>query len=317
MMRKRLTKLLPLLLGFLIFSCSEFQEPQIDKEVVEVLTPRDSLRTSVSTQLFLWYAVPDAIDYELQIVSPGFDQIDRFVLDTIVTDTRFEQTLAPGTYQWSIRAFNNSSATLYTVHTLFIDSTIDLTTQTLQLIKPVDGEISNQPSKKFDWQKLYNADNYSFELWKPDESGQLIVQKSTTYDTLNYRVMAEGNYTWKVRGENLLTNTVFSSRSFMVDTTSPTIPVLLEPDTNAVINDTKVDFRWSRGTGQNTGSLITDTLFLASDINMLNKTHVIPTSATIEVIDTMSTGVYYWRVRSADAAGNSSNYSETRKLTIN
>lgn len=297
-------------------SCTEWEEPQIDKEVIEILTPRDSLVTSVVTQLFFWSEVSDAIDYELQIVSPSFQQIDRFVLDTILTSNKFQFTLVPGDYEWSVRAFNNSSATPYTVHRLFIDSTIDLTTQTLQLISPSDFDTTNVLNKTFNWQNLYNADNYNFELWQPDETGQLVHQRTVFTDTLKYNLSAEGAYLWKVRAQNQLTNTVFSSRTFLIDTTAPNTPSLLEPDTNAVVSDNLIDFRWSRGS-TNAGSVITDTLFLATDGNFINLTHTIPTRSTLFVLDTLSPGQYYWRVRSADAAGNSSSYSTTRTFTRN
>ncbi len=110
-------------------SCSTWQEKQIDEETVEVFLPRDSLRTDIATQLFYWYHVEGAEKYELQIVSPSFDRIDRLVLDTNVSDNKFEFTLQPGTYEWSIRAYNFSSSTGYTVYGLYIDSTLDLSNQ--------------------------------------------------------------------------------------------------------------------------------------------------------------------------------------------
>ena len=119
------------------------------KDRVNVLTPRDSLRTSVVTQQFFWYQVDDAIDYEIQIVSPSFDQIDRFIVDTIITKNKISFTLTPGNYQWSVRAFNNSSASPYTTSNLFIDSTIDLTTQTLQLSSPKANDTPTRPMPTF------------------------------------------------------------------------------------------------------------------------------------------------------------------------
>jgi hypothetical protein len=278
-----------------------------------VLTPRDSLRTDVVSQLFFWYEVADAIDYELQIVSPSFSSINRFVLDTIVTTNKVQFTLTPGTYQWSVRALNNSSATDYTTHTLFVDSTIDLTTQTIVLLNPPNQDTTPELSKTFSWQSLYNAENYRFELWQPDESGQQVLLRSTTIDSVEYVATDEGAYLWKVRGENFLTNTIFSERTFYIDTTSPNTPALQEPDSGSVVDDTNIDFRWTRGT--NTGSSLTDTMFLATDANMQNISQVIISKINIVVIDTLSDGLYYWRVRSSDAAGNVSDYSQTHSFT--
>lgn len=308
---KRIGSLLILLA--MVTSCSEWEEPQINNEKVEVLTPRDSLRTSVVSQLFFWYEVADAIDYELQIVSPSFSQIDRFALDTIVNNNKFQFTLTPGQYEWSVRAFNNSSNTDYTVHTLFIDSTIDLTTQTLILVRPSAFDTSSVLSKNFAWQNLYNAENYFFEVSKSDGSAQQVFQTSTVVDSVSVSFTEEGAYSWKVRGENILTNTIFSERSFYIDTTTPNIPVLQEPDSAAIVDDNLIDIKWSRGT--NTGSSLLDSLFLASDEDMQNITHTIISRSNSVVLDTLSDGLYYWRVSSTDAAGNYSGYSDIRSFT--
>ena len=93
---------------------------------------------------------------------------------------------------------------------MFIDSTIDLTTQTLQLSSPKANDTTNQNSPLFKWQTLYNADQYSFQLWQPDETGSLIHQSVLVGDTLSLVNLPEGAYFWKVRAQNQLTNSVFS-----------------------------------------------------------------------------------------------------------
>lgn len=305
-----------LLIGIVSSSCSEFQEPQLDREKLEILTPRDSLRTSVATQQFFWYELDDAVEYELQIVSPSFALIDRFILDTVITKNKLFMTLTPGEYQWSVRAFNYSSASPYTVQTLFIDSTINLSTQTLQLISPKDFDTSNQTSQSFNWQKIYNAQDYSFELWTPTETGTLIHQAVIEEDTLRLNNLAEGSYVWKVRAQNQLTNSVFTKRSLLIDTTSPNKPLLLEPDTNAVISDDKIDFKWSRGI-VNTGAEIIDSLYISQNSSFASFYRMARTSDNLAVIDSLPFGNYFWRVKSFDAAKNESEFSETRKLTVN
>ena len=298
----------------LMGSCSEFQEPQLNDESVEVLTPRDSLRTSIATQQFLWYELDDAIDYELQIVSPSFAQIDRLIIDTIITRNKFLITLTPGEYQWSIRAFNYSSP--YTVHTLFIDSTINLSTQTLQLLSPKDFDTSNNSTQVFNWQKIYNAKEYSFEIWSPTESGTLIFQAVQEEDSLRMVNLEEGAYVWKVRAQNDLTNSVFSKRSLFIDTTSPNLPNLLEPDSNAVISDYRIDFKWNRA-GLNNGAEIMDSLYISQNSSFSSLYRAFRTKDNLVVVDSLPLGSYFWRVKSFDAAGNESTFTASRKLTVN
>ncbi|MGB0176703.1 MAG: hypothetical protein ACPF9D_06035, partial [Owenweeksia sp.] len=242
-------------------ACSEWQEPQIDAEQVYILTPRDSLQTEVATQLFYWYGVKGATHYELQIATPSFASIDRLVLDTNTTQTKYQFTLTPGHYEWSIRAYNSSSSTAYTVHRLYIDSTLNLSNQQVVLKGPTDNDTSNGSLKVFEWESLYNADSYRLELWKSSFSGDPVVFKDTPKDTFVYNVPGEGRFVWRVRAENASSNTIYTNRAFYIDTTPPNVPVLQNPAAGAFLSATELDFQWTRGT--QTGSSIRDTFYLA------------------------------------------------------
>ncbi len=303
-----------LVLCGLLIGCSEWEEPQIDGEQVYVLTPRDSLKTEVASQLFYWYGVEGATGYELQIVSPNFNRIDQLVLDTNIGGTKFQFTLNPGEYEWSIRAYNNSSSTAYTVHRLYIDSTLNLNNQTVVLKSPSDNDTSNTSLKIFQWQNLYNADSYRFELWKGSFGGDPVIFRDTEKDTLAYDIPDEGRFVWRVRGENESSNTVYSNRTFYLDVTPPNTPVLQDPDDDAMLQSTELDFQWTRGT--QTGSSIKDTFYLAKDPNMVDLRETRGSSGTSLSLDTLSNGTYYWRVRSWDKAGNKSGFSETRQFTV-
>tara|TARA_B100001245_G_scaffold189571_1_gene147743 strand:+ start:14108 stop:15037 length:930 start_codon:yes stop_codon:yes gene_type:complete len=302
------------IIGMMIWGCTEWQEPQIGEEQVYVLTPRDSLKTDVATQLFYWYGVEGATHYELQIVTPNFGRIDQLVLDTNVSGTKYQFTLNPGEYEWSIRAYNNSSSTGYTVHRLYIDSTLNLNNQQLILKSPSDNDTTNNPRQIFKWQSLYNADSYRFELWKNSFTGDFVLFRDTPKDTLAYNVPGEGRFVWRVRGENPSSNTIYSDRAFYLDTTLPNTPVLQQPDDGDFINSAQLDFQWTRGS--QTGSSIRDTFFLATDPNMTDLRERRQVKGNTLSLDTLSNGVYYWRVRSYDKAGNTSSYSSTRQFTL-
>lgn len=303
-------------MGALLFpACTEWEEPQVDEEQVYVLTPRDSLKTEVATQLFYWYGVEGATQYELQVVTPGFDRIDRLVLDTNIAGTKFWFTLSPGEYEWSIRAYNNSSSTAYTVHRLYIDSTLNLSNQQVILKRPSDNDTSNNDLQLFEWQSIYNADSYRFELWKNSFAGDPVLFRDTPKDTLLYRLSGEGRFVWRVRAENITSNTVYSNRDFYVDTTAPNTPVLQQPDNGEVLTSSDpLDFQWTRGA--QSGSSIRDTFFLATDPNMTDLREKFEVKGMVLSMDTLSSGIYYWRVRSYDKAGNTSNYSSIRQFTI-
>jgi len=79
------------------------------------------------------------------------------------------------------------------------------------------------------------------------------------------------------------------------------------------LTDTINTLFWNRGT--ETGSSITDSLYIYNDSLMTNLNTGIYTTGT-SYSDSLGVGSYFWRVRSIDAATNKSNYSALNKFTI-
>ena len=103
-------------------SCSTFFETDIESDIVVLLAPADSLRTSMFKHTFWWNHVDDADNYTLQIVSPGFYNIRKLVLDTSITDNHTQYTLYPDTFEWRVRANNSAYSTPFTTNYLIIDT---------------------------------------------------------------------------------------------------------------------------------------------------------------------------------------------------
>lgn len=295
-----------------LLSCEDFFEANLEKESIHILAPANGQETNISTITFWWNEVEGAEGYNLQIVSPTFSNITQLVLDTNITKNKFTCSLLPGTYQWKVNAYNNSSETDYMTYSLTIDSTADLTQQTILLTLPSNYDTTNQTLFAFMWDTLYNADDYRFEIWTPNFSGSNVVSVTLETGSFNY-TLEEGAYEWGVRGQNSSTNTQYSKRTLYVDITNPNTPILLTPASNATLNDTVIDFSWSHGTV--TGSSIKDSLFIYTDSLMVNiKLQKYLNATTFS--DSLGLGSYFWRVRSIDAAGNYSNYGLLRKFNI-
>jgi hypothetical protein len=298
--------------GFLL-SCEDIFEKNLKKENVEILAPTNGLESDISTITFWWNEVDGALGYSLQVVSPTFSSVSKLILDTNISKNKFTYSLIPGSYQWRVRAYNNSSETDYVTYSLTIDSTADITQQTIILVSPSDKDTTNQMSFTFRWDTIYNADDYRFEIWIPDFSGTNFLSVTLEADNFNY-TLVEGAYEWGVRGQNSTTNTQYSKRTIYVDTTNPNTPALLTPTSNDTISDSlSLDFSWSRGTV--TGSSIKDSLYIYTDQTMaIIKRQKYLNSTTYT--DSLGIGNYWWRIRSIDAAGNYSSYSVLRKFTV-
>jgi len=112
----------------LFIGCDDIFEADLSGEVVVIIAPKDELQTEIQSNTFWWDTVEGAEGYNLQIVSPSFDDILRLELDTSIAINQFLYTLEPGDYQWRVCAFNYTSETAYLMHTLTI---IDTTSKSI------------------------------------------------------------------------------------------------------------------------------------------------------------------------------------------
>jgi hypothetical protein len=306
-------KLLYLFSFFLltIFACEDIVEDDLSKKSVILLAPPNEFHTTITSNTFWWEVVDGCTGYNLQIVSPSFDYIERLFLDTNIVINKWDFSLLPGEYEWRVRAYNNTTTTLFTTYSIIIDSTIDISQEIIQLLTPNDMDTSNIPLNQFKWALLYNADDYNFQLYF---EGVKYFTKTTVNDTV-IKSLNEGDglYKWEVRGQNAFSNTAYSSRTIFIDTTPPAKPVLIEPANLATLPDSLIYFEWNHEI--TTGSSIKDSLYIATDLLMNNLIRSI-FLAYPNYEDSLGPGDYFWKVRSLDKAGNKSVYSDIRKFTI-
>ena len=102
-------KCLIILIVICLISCDETLEFSLIGKKVTLLAPVNNLNTTDSVHTFYWEKLNGAVQYQLQIVSPRFDSIVRLVDDTIITNNTFHTELDKGTYQWRVKALNNST----------------------------------------------------------------------------------------------------------------------------------------------------------------------------------------------------------------
>lgn len=301
-----------LLNTLLLFSCDDVIEKDLSNKQLTVISPANNIITSNSTITFWWEILEGAEYYQIQIVKPSFDSIIQLILDTSTTKDKILLSLSPGNYQWRLKAWNNNSHSLISTLSLTIDSTMDLSQQVILLSEPSAFDTTNQNSVSFSWYSLYNADDYRLEIWSPDFNSSNVFSVNTSSNSLIHD-LPEGSYEWGVRGQNITSSTIYSKRFIYIDTTAPNDPVLITPADNAILNNGEILFSWSRGI--TSGSSISDSLYLYTDSTMTN-IKLCQLLLSPNYNDSVGIGIYYWRVRSMDAAGNYSNYSNLRKLTI-
>ena len=125
-------------------------------------------------------------------------------------------------------------------------------------------------------------------------------------DTIN---LTEGRYYWRVMAYDLAGNQgEFSNPdSFGVDISPSTIPVLIAPPNDTMIQDTLVNFIWhcSQDTTSGISNYQLQVSLSPNFINLIIDTVSPDTFGRFGLPET----IYYWRVKSSDYAGNQSDWS--------
>ncbi len=295
-----------------LVSCEKIFEENIEKKTIVILAPADSAIVEGQTVTFWWEAIEGAAGYELQVVAPAFQSASNLWLDTIVEENKFTFLFSPGNYEWRIRGINSAYQTAFSYAVFTVDSSADLSGQTLLLISPNDNLITNQTRILFKWSMLSVADDYRFELAQPDFSGSIVLDINLTSDTFSY-TLDEGQYQWRVRAQNNTSNTQYATRTITIDTTAPLPPTLTAPANDEFIVNDSVQLSWSR----NSVDVVFDSVFIYQDSLAINvfKTDRTTVSSYLFTTGALSSS-YYWRVKSIDAAGNAGSFSSLRKFIL-
>ena len=102
-----------LLILFFVMGCRDVFEKDISEKEVELVAPADSVETTRSTLTFVWEERDGATGYRLVVVSPSFDRIELYVLDSLVEGNQYSYTLEPGRYEWGVRPENSAYEGIY------------------------------------------------------------------------------------------------------------------------------------------------------------------------------------------------------------
>lgn len=125
----------------------------------------------------------------------------------------------------------------------------DLTDSVIESISPVSGWSAEEHEVKFSWSALEGATEYYFELGSPSFANlqQLVCDSVLTKTTLTLN-LSEGNYQWRVRGQNSGYVSLFSTAGFQItplfDISKQSI-TLTSPAASEVLKQSQVSFQWT------------------------------------------------------------------------
>lgn len=295
--------------------CTDILETDISEDEVVIRLPLDSTTSTQSVQTFWWEELDGADAYRLTVVSPSFDNIQRRALEVVVAAdaTSYDTTLISGTYQWTLVGENGGYSSQPVIYTLFVesDTSSDLTTKSILLTSPASNTNTNESTIDFRWDPMANALNYTIQVASPDfsDNGNILLNELTEDNNFS-ATFSEGDYRWRVRGENNTSVSPYSERAFSIDQTAPSAPQLSAPADDAEVT-LPVTLSW---TPDATSSQ--DTLYIFSDSLSNNQILKLGTTSTSYSFNDSSFTEYFWRVRSIDAAGNVGGFSGWRKFIV-
>ena len=311
-MDKKLSFSLVGLLLLLLVGCSEIMmEKDISLEKVVVIAPVNDAQFTSTGVTFSWNKLNGAAKYRLQVASPNFSSPRQLVLDTLVSTTSFTHQLVIDDYEWRIKAVNGGYETEFVSQFFSVASNDDFFKIIVVLNSPRQNEITNVVQQNLSWQAVIGATSYDLQII--DATNKVLKSEQITETTWTYD-FTEGIYTWKVRADNGTTTTNYASRLITIDVAAPVISALETPVNNATLSENEVTFTWKKDLTK-TVSAETDSLYIYKDVSMNQLEHKNKSASGYK--HTLDNGVYYWTVKSFDAAGNVSAAITPFKFTLN
>jgi nitrogen fixation protein FixH len=294
-----------------------------------LLSPANGSATSNTTPAFDWSDISDPApssglgSYELQIDDDplfGSVNLNKTGLATSDYTLAAAEALTDATYYWRARVLDAAgNAGPYSAsRSIVIDS---IAPGVPTLLSPTDASTINDNTPLFDWTTVADATAVTYELQIDDDPafGSINIDKptltSSDYTLAAAEALADGVWYWRVQATDAAGNASgFSAPfSFTLDATAPPAVANISPADGATVGPS-VALDWSNSVdpgGVTYEVEVDDALTFASPL--------VFTSAPAVSNDTtpaLTNGLYYWRARAVDAAGNTSAWSTPTSFTV-
>ena len=318
-----LTGILVVTISLLFVACDDVLEEDISDKNITIVSPLENATVVGNTVPFQWQAVNGADTYTVQVRNAS----NVILVDSTVNTNALTYPLTEGTYSWRVKGGNFAYQTPYTFPVTFkIEASTDLSIQEVILNTPSDNFYTNNTNNVVvTWTGISTATSYNFALDKNVSGAVSTVDQAQGLTGVNYTIpqatfTGDAAYIWKVKALNATSQTNFSTRTIKVDTEVPGVVSFASPAADFETTETTIQFQWNNAT--ETGvvqSPLTSVLEIATSSTFASATMVQTYEVNAETKShTFSgNGVYYWRVRNKDAAGNNGVFGGHRKLTIN
>nr|WP_294922402.1 hypothetical protein [uncultured Flavobacterium sp.] len=315
---KTINKIILIVLAILTYSCDDILEEDISEETVQIISPTEDVTIESNVVDFKWGSLKGADKYRIQIYE---DQV--LLLDSLTSKTNITLPLETGSYSWSVRGENYAYESIYSFPSNFSTNIPDdLTDQQVVLSSPENNKFVNFINIPLIWEFLANATTYNVKIINTTSGLEVYSKPNLTAKslTLDLASLEDGNYEWQLTAKNDESETKrYSARKFNIDTTIPNQPKnTLPADNSTQTVNSNLAYTWNIaadiGTSKSPVSYIVE-FASDADFNAIIETH--NSNSTTLQRTASATGIYYWRVRATDEAGNIGTNSTGFKFTVN
>jgi len=265
----------------------------VDPITLILSEPSNGVVTNNLMPHFAWYEVTGATQYHWQIASDSLFATIQYEQDGLGLSFDPSTPLPEGTpLYWHVRAEVPGTPDPYSA---FRKLTIDTTGPVPPaLILPTDNIYDNTP--EFVWNDNPDADSFNLVVIGPTKDEISITTAETTYT--HVEPLANGGYTWKVRGKDVYGNWGdFTDPSFEFTIIPPATPTLIAPPNNDTFKLQTPIFVWNLSADADSFNLVYNGP-LKDEVSVMTKDTTYTPGADL------AEGNYTWHVRAKDEYGN-------------
>ena len=284
---------------------------------VPVLSSPANVATTAAQPTFTWAASTGAANYQFQLASDATFTNMVYDSGSISSRSVTPQLASLGTYYWRVRALDSAgNASAYSAPFKIITAIPAV----VVLSTPSSGASVYGPIN-LTWVALNGVSSYTVQV---DTTSLFNSANLTTTEVTASPFSLPGlpaavtgsTYYWRVRANDVLGNSGPYSvyRSMVVKPPAP--PTLLQPKKGAVLTTLPV-FSWRTTTGAAEAELQVDdnASFISPEVTtawLVTSQYTVAPGMLLQGVNR----VYYWRLRSRDAFGNTGSYSSAFSFTL-
>lgn len=186
-------------------------------------------------------------------------------------------------------------------------------TATVNLLTPINHEIFKDRTPDFSWQPVVDGRKYHLQVSESvDFDTKVINEKSKSTGFTPGSPIPSGEYFWRVRVKlegSIEWGDWSQIWTFTIDREKPDVPVLVAPAHNSTVTEQPV-FNWQPA--NNAAAY----LILIRDDNGNKLYKEVISTLSFSTPEDLADGVYVWKVKSIDIAGNKSAWSATWEVRV-